>query len=175
MLVRSIGLLLLKLIDKYIFYIRYCFLICLKKKKLSRLREPQVRKNDSHEDKALGRWINKVQNLADGKDNYANRRRISGRRLRMASLRLSSGQFFICASWYWEKSFPKLIELVNTSSWCLSEGYLYFGGGGRGVLSKDLYGAGTLYGEATTRGQSPPYWCLFHKPSSDFVAAITLS
>ena len=38
MLVRSIGLLLLKLIDKYIFYIRYCFQICLKKN-LSRLKE----------------------------------------------------------------------------------------------------------------------------------------
>ena len=27
--------------------------------------------NDPHEDKALGRWIDKTQNLAEGKDNYA--------------------------------------------------------------------------------------------------------
>ena len=34
--------------------------------------EPQVRINDPQEDKALDGWIDKIQNLVEEKDNYAN-------------------------------------------------------------------------------------------------------
>ena len=63
------------------------------------------------------------------------------------------------------RALPKLIELcVVTSSSCLSDGQQYSsreGGGGVELLNKDFYRAGTLYGEATTRGQSP-YPFIYH-------------
>ena len=49
---------------KYILY-TILFLICLDKNLISRLKEPQVWMNDPYEDKSLGGWIDKVQNLAE--------------------------------------------------------------------------------------------------------------
>ena len=62
-LVLSIRLL-LQVNCKYILY-TILFLICLDKNLISRLKEPQVWMNDPYEDKALGGWMDKVQNLAD--------------------------------------------------------------------------------------------------------------
>ena len=50
---------------KYIFNTILLFNLFEKKNLISRLKEPQVRTYDPHEDKALGGWIDKVQNLAD--------------------------------------------------------------------------------------------------------------
>ena len=58
------------------------------------MKEPQVRINDPQEDKALNGWIDKVQNLAEEKDNYAN-----------DLVNTSALGKFSSASWYSAKSF----------------------------------------------------------------------
>ena len=91
-------------------------------------------------------------------------------------------QFSSYACWYWERSFIETCRTLcghRTSSWCLSKGQEYSsrregGGGRRESPNKDSWcRAGTLYGDATTRGLSPyPFihhfcqkWHPFHIPS----------
>ena len=76
-----------------------------------------MRINDPHEDKALGRWIDKVQNLAEGKDNYASNGLVKTQLWASFHIRADTRRNVL----------PKLIRLcVDTLSWCLSTSW---GGG----------------------------------------------
>ena len=76
-----------------------------------------MRINDPHEDKALGRWIDKVQNLAEAKDNYASNGLVKTQLWASFHIRADTRRNVL----------PKLIRLcVDTLSWCLSTSW---GGG----------------------------------------------
>ena len=79
-----------------------------------------MRINDPHEDKALGRWIDKVQNLAEGRDNYASNGLVKTQL--WASFHIRADTRRLC---------------VDRLSWCLSTSG---GGGGEGNLQRFIRG-----------------------------------